>query len=166
MAVTVWNNNPYFLQFLKNSGRIFVNATRKNLTHRGGTTFGMLIVMLRVIPQLITVYALVYTAIAFKIYNDTKMIFVNVQSHCLLVELAAPLDQFGNLTIKLICNEIQFKKNPLSAENQKVERLQNLQAPRQNEYNIYKTNFWQSSHICEGLHLGALPNNKKSTNCR
>ena len=50
----MWNNNPYFLQFFKNSGRISVNTPRKNLTHRGGTTFGVLVIMFGVIPQLIT----------------------------------------------------------------------------------------------------------------
>ena len=71
MTVTVAYNNPYFLQFFKNSGRIFVNATKKNLTHRGGTTSGMTIIMTTMVPHLITVDALVHTTIKFKIYNHT-----------------------------------------------------------------------------------------------
>ena len=53
-------------------------------------------------------------------------------------------------------------KNPLSAENQKVERLQNLQARHQNEYSMHEINFWQVVHTSGGLHLGALPNNEKN----
>ena len=45
-------------------------------------------------------------------------------------------DKLDNLAVKLINNEIEFKKNPPCAENQKVERLQNAQAQHQNEYKI------------------------------
>ena len=38
------------------------------------------------------------------------MISKNVQPHGLLVELAATLDQFGDLTVKFKCNEVEFKK--------------------------------------------------------
>ena len=71
MTVAMGDNIPYFLQFLKNSGRIFVNAPRKNLTHRSSTTFGVFIIMLDIIPQLIAVDALIHTTILFEIYNHT-----------------------------------------------------------------------------------------------
>ena len=38
---------------------------------------------------------------------------INIQLHCTFVELAATLDKFGKLAVKLINNKIEFEKNPL-----------------------------------------------------
>ena len=74
-------------------------------------------------------------------------------------ELAATLDQFGNLIVKLIRNEIQFKKSS------KCKKSKNVQARHQSGHSRHEIDFWQVVGTSEGLHLGALPNNGKSTSC-